>query len=58
MTVGQFPFIDINEYLIFQKIKAASVKYPEDMDSEIKDIIQKLLVKEPNARLGAGENGI
>jgi 3-phosphoinositide dependent protein kinase-1 len=55
MTVGQFPFIDMNEYLIFQKIKAASVKYPEDMDSEIKDIIQKLLVKGPNDRLGAGE---
>lgn len=29
MAVGQFPFIDMNEYLIFQKIKAASVKYPE-----------------------------
>ena len=27
------------------------------MDSEIKDIIQKLLVKEPSARLGAGEKG-
>jgi len=58
MAVGRFPFIDINEYLIFQKIKAASVVYPEDMDAEIKDIIQKLLVKEPNRRLGAGEEGL
>jgi len=29
MAVGKFPFIDINEYLIFQKIKAASVVYPD-----------------------------
>jgi len=28
------------------------------MDEEIKDIIQKLLVKEPNARLGAAITGI
>jgi len=28
------------------------------MDEEIKDIIQKLLVKEPSERLGAGEKGI
>lgn len=29
MAVGQFPFSDTNEYLIFQKIKAATVNYPE-----------------------------
>lgn len=29
MAVGQFPFIDINEYLIFQKIKTTTVKYPD-----------------------------
>jgi len=29
MAVGQFPFIDVNEYLIFQKIKTTTVKYPD-----------------------------
>jgi len=57
MAVGKFPFMDINEYLIFQKIKTTTVVYPEDMDLEIKDIIQKLLVKEPLERLGAGPKG-
>jgi len=57
MAVGQFAFIDMNEYLIFQKIKACTVKYPDDMDMEIKDLIQKLLVKDPNERLGAGPQG-
>lgn len=29
MAVGKYPFSDVNEYLIFQKIKAANVTYPE-----------------------------
>ena len=38
MAVGQFPFIDMNEYLIFQKIKAASVKYPEVIFGDMEDV--------------------
>lgn len=40
MTVGQFPFSDTNEYLIFQKIKAATVNYPQ-----VSIVVQKISLR-------------
>ena len=57
MEVGEYPFDEANEYLIFERIKAVDVKYPPNMDPEVKDIVQKILVKEPEKRLGAGPKG-
>jgi len=57
MAVAQYPFHDQNEYLIFQKIKSLNVVYPENMDPQVKDLIQSLLKRVPLERLGAGPKG-
>jgi serine/threonine protein kinase len=33
------------------------INYPETMDADIKDLVEKLLVREPEKRLGAGAKG-
>jgi 3-phosphoinositide dependent protein kinase-1 len=39
MLTGTTPFKAANEFLIFEKIRAGTVEYPEDMDSVAKDFI-------------------
>lgn len=59
MFYGKTPFKEKTNYLIFRKIEqlkidfSPTVKIPE----EAKDLITKILVKDPNKRLGAGETG-
>ena len=59
MFYGKTPFKEKTNYLIFRKIEqlkidfSPNVKIPE----EAKDLITKILVKDPNTRLGAGEKG-
>jgi 3-phosphoinositide dependent protein kinase-1 len=57
MEVGKYPFLEGNEYLTFQKIKNVDVKYPENMNPDVKDILQKMFVRKPEQRLGAGPKG-
>jgi hypothetical protein len=57
METGEYPFDEDNEYLIFERIKAVDIKYPKDMDPDAKDICQRILVKHPERRLGAGSKG-
>jgi serine/threonine protein kinase len=54
---GETPFKDKTQLLMFDKILNQDIKLKEDLDEDIKDIISKLLVKNPQIRLGAGENG-
>ncbi|KAG5676682.1 hypothetical protein PVAND_006498 [Polypedilum vanderplanki] len=42
-----------NEYVVFQKIQNMDYKFPENFDSEVKDLVQKLLKIDPEERLGA-----
>ncbi|KAF7280418.1 hypothetical protein GWI33_006071 [Rhynchophorus ferrugineus] len=53
MASGQMPFVGGSEYLIFQKILALEYNFPTCFDSKLKDFIEKLLVLDPEMRLGA-----
>jgi len=55
MMVGIPPFYNQNQSLMFQLIRDSEVKFPSrpPLSDEAKDIIKKLLVKDPHKRLGA-----
>jgi 3-phosphoinositide dependent protein kinase-1 len=57
LLVGKMPFKGATQFLTFQLIEAGEVAYPEGIDAQGKDLIAKLLVKDPSKRLGAGEGG-
>ena len=51
---GRTPFKAKTNNLIFDKILNIEYKLDEDLDENSKDLIKKLLIKEPRDRLGAG----
>jgi 3-phosphoinositide dependent protein kinase-1 len=57
MITGRFAFHGLSEYLTWQKVKALDYTFPDGFDEEAKDLVQKLFVKSPAERLGAGEPG-
>ena len=57
MIAGRFAFHGLSEYLTWQKVKALEYTFPDGFDEQAKDLVQKLLVKLPMERLGAGEPG-
>jgi 3-phosphoinositide dependent protein kinase-1 len=57
MIAGRFAFQGLSEYLTWQKIKQLDYTFPDGFDPDAKDFVQKLLVKDPTERLGAGEIG-
>ena len=57
MIAGRFAFHGLSEYLTWQKVKALDYTCPDGFDEQAKDLVQKLLVKSPAERLGAGEPG-
>lgn len=57
MYTGSLPFSASNEYLIFEKIKSGNIAFPPEMAFELKDIISKLLIRDPDQRLGGGPKG-
>lgn len=57
LAKNQYLFDESNDYLIFEKIKSSSFELAEDLDSDIKNLIMKLLVKDPSKRLGSGPDG-
>ena len=56
MHVGECPFVSPIEANVFQKILSLEYSWPPELEvsSEAKDIVGKLLLLEPNSRLGAG----
>ncbi|KIK67029.1 hypothetical protein GYMLUDRAFT_54885 [Collybiopsis luxurians FD-317 M1] len=54
MISGRFAFSGLSEYLTLQKVKQVEYTFPEGFDENAKDLIQKLLIREPLQRLGAG----
>lgn len=56
MITGLTPFRAPSEYLIFQKITNLDYEFPENIDEDIKDLIEKLLVILPDDRLGASDS--
>jgi 3-phosphoinositide dependent protein kinase-1 len=58
MVVGKPPFRGETEYLTFQKTLSGEMReLPDDMDSAAKDLILRVLVRDPHQRLGSGETG-
>ncbi|KAF9814584.1 hypothetical protein IEO21_05042 [Rhodonia placenta] len=57
MIAGRFAFQGLSEYLTWQKIKQLDYSFPEGFDEQAKDLVQKLLVRDPAQRLGAGPPG-
>jgi len=51
--VGAPPFHAASEYLVFLRIMDMDLKFPPGIDPLAKDLIQKIVVKDPDARLGA-----
>ncbi|KAJ0489321.1 putative protein kinase AGC-PDK1 family [Helianthus annuus] len=57
MLSGTSPFKDASEWLIFQRIVARDVKFPDYFSSDARDLIDKLLDIDPAKRPGAGPDG-
>ncbi|KAJ0545963.1 putative protein kinase AGC-PDK1 family [Helianthus annuus] len=57
MLSGTSPFKDASEWLIFQRIIARDVRFPDYFSKDAKDLIDKLLDIDPLKRPGAGPDG-
>lgn len=55
MLVGIPPFYSNNRADLFLNIKKAPVEFKEYMSEEAKDLISKLLIRNPKKRLGSGK---
>ena len=54
MLVGTPPFYDSSSLKLYDKILICEPHFPSNLDTVAKDLIQKLLVKDPHKRLGSG----
>jgi serine/threonine protein kinase len=54
---GKHPFTGESEYLIFQNIKSKNITFPCNFPPVAKDLVNKLLVLDPQDRLGVGPGG-
>ncbi|KAJ6598350.1 kinase-like protein [Mycena vulgaris] len=57
MVAGRFAFNDRSDYLTWQKIKKVEYEFPSGFDEQVKDLVQRLLIRDPLERLGAGPRG-
>lgn len=55
MLLGKRPFDTPTQYLLIKAILEQEPDYPDNMDSQAKDLIQKLLEKSPDKRPSADE---
>lgn len=54
LCVGSAPFFDENTHKLYRMIMEDPVQYPDWLSKEIKDLIGKLLNRDPGRRLGSG----
>ncbi|KAI4346441.1 hypothetical protein L6164_007336 [Bauhinia variegata] len=57
MLSGTSPFKDASEWLIFQRIIARDIRFPDYFSDEARDLIDRLLDLDPIRRPGAGRDG-
>ncbi|XP_019192283.1 PREDICTED: 3-phosphoinositide-dependent protein kinase 2-like isoform X2 [Ipomoea nil] len=57
MLAGTSPFKDSSEWLIFQRIVARDLRFPDYFSNEARDLVDRLLDMEPRRRPGAGPEG-
>jgi len=53
VLVGAPPFHGLSEYLIFMRIKDLDLKFPQGINTLARDLIVRMVVQVPDARLGA-----
>jgi 3-phosphoinositide dependent protein kinase-1 len=57
MLTGTHAFTGFSDYLIFQKIKARELEFPNNFPEDAKDLVDKFLQLHQQDRLGFGEGG-
>ncbi|KAJ7970526.1 3-phosphoinositide-dependent protein kinase [Quillaja saponaria] len=57
MLSGTSPLKDAREWLIFQRIIARDIRFPDYFSDEARDLIERLLDSDPSRRPGAGPDG-
>lgn len=57
MIAGRFAFHGLSEYITLQKVKRMDYTFPDGFDEHAKDLVERLLVRDPDQRLGAGPEG-
>ena len=59
MLVGVTPYFSTNKDQLFDNIANSKLKIPKNLSSKVKDLITKLLNRNPKLRLGSipGEEG-
>ncbi|ODV63685.1 kinase-like protein [Ascoidea rubescens DSM 1968] len=58
MLVGLPPFYDEKIPIMYKKILNDNLLFPSDIDELARDLIQRLLIRSPEKRLGSGVNGV
>ena len=58
MLTGMPPFYNKDRQKLFNTIKAIKIKFPKYLSNDAVDLLQKFFVKDPEQRLGSGENGL
>jgi serine/threonine protein kinase len=53
LLTGQLPFYAEERKMMFRLIVTEKVKYPKTFSSEAREIVSKLLIKNPDRRLGS-----
>jgi serine/threonine protein kinase len=57
MLTGKLPFPIKKGLKLSRRIYQQEVDYPKKIDNNAKDLMQKLLILDPNERLGSGPEG-
>lgn len=57
MLIGDSPFEGDDEEELFDEILRKKLKYPSRLSSESRELMDGLLTRDPNKRLGCGRNG-
>eukprot|EP00051_Salpingoeca_urceolata_P032419 m.15663 g.15663 ORF g.15663 m.15663 type:complete len:487 (+) comp5068_c0_seq1:498-1958(+) len=55
MMCGHLPFYNRNHEVLFELILHEEIRLPSNLSSSAKDILSKILIKDPLLRLGGGE---
>lgn len=55
MMCGHLPFYNRNHEVLFELILHEEIRLPSNLSSSAKDILSKILIKDPLKRLGGGE---
>ena len=58
MLTGMPPFYAKDRDKLFKTIKTGSVKFPKYLSKEAVSLLEQLFIKDPDKRLGSGENGV